>query len=510
MKTYKKIFITLFLILGLKGHAEVPHWVVTPQYDDLTQVTESLYKFKNNGKSGLIDQNGKIVISGVDSITPFTEGVALAVTADDNGFYKIRSIIREDRTMKAPDEEMYLSPYPFFSEGLMPVLNKSKKAGYIDTEGNLVIPFKYSNPHPFSNGYAAVSKGKGFMSSTFKKLGMGDLLGKDKVFYINPLGGEMKISKDVGDIYFGSTFKNGEALVINKEKQFNFIDQEGRLRRIEPTVTLTFDYMNRLGDDGIEPDFTFIPSKGTPDVLKIGQISGYADSVKVVVPPQFALALPFSNNRAIVSNGKEYGIIEMADGDIKLVSSVILSEGTNENFDNVDYEITMPEAFTKSIIDLKVLDKEGNIFSKASGTVGETGKVVLNLNIPKDDKTLILSSESLELWNSKLNQEETGKSENMSQALEYTFKSSQAKANSKDVASVVVTVENNSSKEISGEIKMTGAAPYPKTVTVPAGGKVNINANFYHVKKKEVRNMTIDICGNTISKKITLQPFFNF
>ena len=56
-----------------------------------------------------------------------------------------------------------------FTEGLAAV-KKGKKWGYVDLAGNEVIPFVYNNAYPFSEGLARVKKGSrfGFVDSTGK------------------------------------------------------------------------------------------------------------------------------------------------------------------------------------------------------------------------------------------------------------------------------------------------------------------------------------------------------
>ena len=57
----------------------------------------------------------------------------------------------------------------WFSEGLV-VAVKRRKAGYLDINGNVVIPFKYREAESFSNGLAKVKKGRryGYIDHTGK------------------------------------------------------------------------------------------------------------------------------------------------------------------------------------------------------------------------------------------------------------------------------------------------------------------------------------------------------
>ena len=86
-----------------------------------------LYPIKYNGKYGVINQYGEVIVEPVyESVSKFSEGMA-RVSAEKHGKY-----------------------------------------GYINTEGELVIPMMYKSAYDFSEGLAAVWEGSraGYIDKT--------------------------------------------------------------------------------------------------------------------------------------------------------------------------------------------------------------------------------------------------------------------------------------------------------------------------------------------------------
>lgn len=306
MKSLSKLLLISALAAGTfapAASAETAKWVIEPKYDEVTQFSSGFYKAKNGNRTTIYNRDGDVLLASVDSVTPFTEGLALVLSNSHSGQMQLRSILHEDGSVVGiAGEDVFVKDYPFFSEGLLPVTNAKGKAGYMDANGIMVLPFKYSNPHPFSNGLAAVSKGKGILSKAIGLVGMSDIIGSEKVFYINKAGAELKLPKMIGDIYFGSTFKDGEALVVNKERQYCIINTGGMLVRIEQNIKLNLDRRNALADEDDEEKPATPAAKPRPDgptPFGEGQLYGYRKGTEIVLPVQFTSAEPFVAKRAI-------------------------------------------------------------------------------------------------------------------------------------------------------------------------------------------------------------------
>ena len=100
------------------------------------------------GKWGFIDTTGKLVIpTQFESCREFSEGVAM-VRDSIKGYFI-------DRFGK-PVFEVAYSAIGRFSEGLGRVRDSANRIGYVDHKGNVVVPVQFGNAEDFSGGRAWV------------------------------------------------------------------------------------------------------------------------------------------------------------------------------------------------------------------------------------------------------------------------------------------------------------------------------------------------------------------
>lgn len=105
-----------------------------------------------DGKYGLMNKEGKIVIQPQYSyVSTFQDGFAVAKIED-------RSLILDREGNQNISKYTILCP---FSEGLAVIKHESEWTyGYMNTDGEAVIPPQYSSAMPFSEGLAAVWNGE--------------------------------------------------------------------------------------------------------------------------------------------------------------------------------------------------------------------------------------------------------------------------------------------------------------------------------------------------------------
>lgn len=125
--------------------------------------------FKENGKYGFINKEGKKVIPAVyQNVSDFSEGLAAIETDDKWGF------------MNASGKTVIPCTYMSvgnFSEGLAKASTDYFKNGYIDHTGRIVIPIQYAEADDFKAGIAKVKKDG--------KYGIIDKTGKMKAVFPN-------------------------------------------------------------------------------------------------------------------------------------------------------------------------------------------------------------------------------------------------------------------------------------------------------------------------------------
>ena len=240
------LMIWAFIPFGM--NAQTAKWAIAPQYSSITPYGEDMYKVKIGKQVGVVDKDGKIIV-GVyaDSITNMVEDCSLVLRFVD-GKNKLVSILHKDKTTSQISEDWYVGNYTFFSEGKLPVCNKKGRFGYIGPNGRVILDFAYSVAHPFSEGWASVCKGKNLFSVGLNAVsGLLNAKNKDKVFYVNENGQNLVLQSDIGDIYTGTTFKNGEALVITKDNRYCVINTSGQLLKIDNNIVLSFDEYYAIG-----------------------------------------------------------------------------------------------------------------------------------------------------------------------------------------------------------------------------------------------------------------------
>jgi len=144
------------------------NWIKEPRYDAISSFKElPLVLVKNNNSYGYIDINGSEVIPPKSNISldTFSEGLVAVLNEetkkigfmDTKGKWKIKPIIDVTRLSVETTK---------FKEKKLPLWDKDslktlRKCGYIDTNGDIIIPYQYKSCKSFNNGIAPV-KNNGF------------------------------------------------------------------------------------------------------------------------------------------------------------------------------------------------------------------------------------------------------------------------------------------------------------------------------------------------------------
>jgi hypothetical protein len=168
---------------------------IKPTYDDALPFSDGAAAVEREGKWGFIDTSGHEVIQPVyEGAFYFREGVGLVETGAGyklidkagavlaSGYEYMDGIVNEGRVpVGRNDKHGYLDlngnvviplEYDFagsFSRGLAPV-KKGEKWGYIDRDGHERVPFIFDEAGPFASGLAPVRSGKesGFIDKSGK------------------------------------------------------------------------------------------------------------------------------------------------------------------------------------------------------------------------------------------------------------------------------------------------------------------------------------------------------
>ena len=286
-----------------------------------------LYPVLVRGKTGFIDNTGKLVIPAKFEYGIFT-GAGSGIFSD--GMARIKSY--HGNSPK--------TAYPIY------------RHGYMDTTGKVVIPPQYEEAEAFSEGLAAVkvSTWREGYQTTQDRYGYIDKTGRMALparFYVAGSFSEGLANvceEGVGCGYIDRTgrmvlavpftglgeFREGVASALTHAGRMVFIDRTGRLAFEYPYVTNGYDrfsdgllpvsvdrkvgFIDKTGRMIIEPQFdsAYPFSDGMARVM-VGGKDGYVDKTgRVVIEPQYSLAGEFSEGLAPVEINGRWGYIDKA------------------------------------------------------------------------------------------------------------------------------------------------------------------------------------------------------
>jgi hypothetical protein len=508
------LFISLCLSVPISLKSQTAKWTIKPQYTSIAPFGNEMYKVKSGSSVGILDKEGKVVVPlFADSITGMTENCALVLQYEDTK-YRLKGILHSDKKMIPINDEWYINDYPFFSEGKLPVLNKNGNYGYINTFGNLILEFNYSSIHPFSEGWAAVCKGEsligkgiGFIKRNISKNS------KEKVFYIDEQGRVMSIQSDIGDIFMGTSFKNGEALVIPKNNKYCIINKSGKLVRIDNGVALVFDekYALQKGNNVTAVTNNSLMVFDGPTAYTENNKYGYKQGSKIVIPAQFKEASPFSKGFAIASIGNYYGLLKLVQGDVKCNQVPGTLKTTDNKSESVDFIISIPEDLKDCPFNLQCLNSDSTKSNCSSPGDNKTNRT-FSFILPKGKRELSLFCDNLKVWDSAMSQAPVEENSGEKDNLDISILTSSAKANAKDNAAVTIMIKNNAPSVIELTVNISGEQmkTIHQKVKLDSEKSKKFFAYFTNIRKEEYRTVTVStsLSNNSISKRIKLLPFF--
>lgn len=492
--------------------AQTAKWLIKPKYNAITDFGNGMYKVKAGRYYGIIDSEGKtIVATSADSITTMTEEHALILQYDDEK-YRLTGILNEDKTVLPINENWFVHDYPFFSEGKLPVYNEKGLYGFIDPDGHVVIKFEYGTVRPFSEGWASVSKGKSligkgvsFLKKTVNKNS------KDKVFYIDDQERVMNLHADIGDIYTGTSFKNGEALVIRSDNKHCIINTSGLLVRIDNNVAMVFDekYALKSPDDEVPDKKTISMSFDGPSTFAQNDLYGYKVGNKIILPAQFKEAEPFSKGLALVAVGKNWGVLQLVNDNFDCApveSSIASSENDSES---IDYEVSVPTVWRDEELVLTCTNPDGTeINCQRPGDAN--AKRTFSFILKKGERQLSLRGNDLTVWDSSMKTVVDKKQQG--QYVSISIAQNSSKANAKDNAPVSVEVKNTGKETLDFTVTITGDGlkSITKNLSLKGNQSEKISTFFLSVTQEGSRmiNVATSLTENTVSKRIKVIPFF--
>jgi hypothetical protein len=235
------------------------NFVVKPEYKDGSNFREGFAVVVKNGEHPVcINSQGKVVFTLNTARKLFTFNQGLAAFQDSSKKYGY--VNTQGKVVIAPKYDDALA----FSEDLAPV-KVGGKWGYIDKTGKMIISVQFASAKTFSEGLAAVSDGYNW-----------GYIGSNGLFVITPQ------FEDAG------TFSNKRAIVTLSAKK-GFINNDGKFE-INPIYDGLSDFHNGLALMQLRGTYGFLDAKGN-----------------MAINAQFAEATDFIGDVAVVKTFNQYG-----------------------------------------------------------------------------------------------------------------------------------------------------------------------------------------------------------
>lgn len=455
----------------IPGNSKTTEWLVTPQYDQMEIYSPQLYKIAKNGKYGLLNSEGKVVLSPeYDMISNFYEGIAVFGNYTSDGI-AMKGTVNEENIINYCNGNYYFhKDYPFYSEGMIPVIDGSGRYGYLDESCRPAFKFSNDETRPFSEGFAAVGEGDDFHWLTSSG---------EKIFLTLPNGSYP---------YGGTNFYDGIAYLWDEYgEDFFILDASGDIKKIKPRE-LTVDYLYRVDtNNGSEISYSKNNSrynKMWEPTRKNGKWS-YTDSKgNLLTSYQYDDADYFQGESARANINGKWGLIQIMEDDESFFvkSDKKVHVFTSKKGSECEFQLSVPDKWKDKSLIVSVKDSEtgekielnqrpGNIFSfnyqpdRSKSTLSKT----FTIDVKNDDVLL---------WQGEENYD-------FAQAIKLLASLSvKNKADSNNRCYVTATISNPSSIPITTTVRLSGGGskskfnPQTVNITIPGNSKRSVTSAF--------------------------------
>ncbi len=354
MKRYFSFIVVFIFFSVFTTSAQTVKWLSQPNYDTISYYSTDIFKCSKNNKIQLVDISGNWLLpSEADSITDFTEGLALILNKEGDDFQIKGYLEEESHNFIEVNGHFFATYYSHFSEGLLAVADGKGNQGYLNTRGVNCIPCKFMKTRPFVRGWACVEEKK------------------ERIVFIDKEASYLIVQFHYGDLSIGTNFnEKGEALVgytKNGQSDFTVINTSGKTIRT---------YTNRKGKPYRDYDFAF--NEGVPDITPTHNdkptfdsiaslyfsdgLYGYKnDDQDVIVPAQFSYAGLFADDCAIVALDDRYGIIALVEGNFSssIENSDILIR--SNKITEFHYTLNIPETLDPKLLQVRFDNGDGTL-----------------------------------------------------------------------------------------------------------------------------------------------------
>lgn len=473
MKLYVKA--AIIVMTGLLsvdfGMAKSTEWLVNPQFDQMEIFTPELYKVVKNGKTGLINREGKTVLPyEFDVIFDFFEGIALFGNYTSDGTV-IKGTVNEENKINYVSGEYYLHhDYPFYSEGFIPVIDGSGRYGYLNENGRPSFKFGKDETRPFSEGFAAVGEGDDFHWLTTTG---------EKIFLSLPNGSYP---------YGGTNFYNGIAYLWDEYgEDFFILDATGDIRKIKPRE-LKVDYLYRVDTD-LGASIDYKKHSGRYDqTWKPTQKNGkwsYKDSKGILLSTyEYDDVDYFQGLSARANINGKWGLIQIVEDNETFYAKADkkLHVFSHKKGSDCSFQLSVPDKWKEKNLVVSIKDPETgetiDLYKKQNNVYTFTYQPDKNQTTLSKTFVIDVKNDDVTLWQGE-------EIYDFAQAIKLLASLSvKNKADHNNRCFVTATISNPSSIPVTTTVTLSGGGsnsqfnPQKVNITIPANSKRSVTSAF--------------------------------
>lgn len=462
--------ICIALTAAVSVLAKSTEWLVTPQYDQMDYFAPDLYKVMRNGRIGLIDTEGHVVLTPeYDILYDFYQGMAVFGNYSSDGVV-IKGSVREDKKVNFASGNYYFhDEYPFYSEGFIPAIDSSGRFGYLDEQCRPAFKFGNDETRPFSEGFAAVGEG-------------------DDFHWLTASGEKLFLSLPNGSYPYGGTnFYNGIAYLWDEDGKFFILEDNGGIRKTSAR-DLTVDYLYRV-DSGLGRNIEYSEyeprkSKLLRPIERNGKWAYFDSKNQPLTAYQYDQADYFQGTTARAKSGGKWGLIHVVEDNETFYATsnkkqLVFSQ--NKGCECA-FQLSMPDKWKGQNLQINLRDSETG--EKISLTMKGENEYYFTYQ-PDVTKTLISKSFDIEVKNGDIVLWQGEENYDFAQAIKLRTKLSVKNvADANNRCFVTATISNPSAIPVSTTVTLSGGGSnsifksQKVTITIPANGKRSVTSAF--------------------------------
>lgn len=479
----KRSFFTALLTfssLMMSGQAFV--WQIPPfEYTQIQGLGTEFLRVYKGSRFGILRTNGtEVVPVEFDEMTDFYDHKSLLLKTE-GGNQRIGGYLTDDGRYVPFKHSFYaLNGQAFYSDGMLSVSDEHGRLGYINENGNAVVGFdgKYSKIKPYTEGYAAVFEGKRY-----------HLIDKD--------GDQVKFIIGFGEVQSGTNVFKGAATIWDTDGKFyRYYPHTQQYTSIKRLRDLQLDYLycfSSLSGRTKEVPFTQLSSGTYRNVFSImsnGKFGVQINNLKVL-PGQFSVVTPMSDELYIVTIGEKQGLLRMVSGETPFLLKIPKTEIAYKSggLATCRIQLIYPSIWQTKVLDCTVYDL--NTGQKQEGT-WKDGIYSFTVRPQGLEQSFVVKARSEDLF--LLEESVSFTFKRQENSLKVSISVNGEIANKDDQVPVTAIITNPSDDTVTAVVHMTGSKTFVEkhvTVTIPAGGVERVHS-YFHVTK-DVGNQYVQV-----------------